>query len=119
MEYQIRQKENGVAVIALKGRIIGDFQLVDIKEDIEQLVEDDCIHLLFDLSDLEFMNSSGLNFLLRTLTGVRNRDGEVILFNLNTTLLDLMVTTKLNSFFIIEDSEEAAQDYLKESGVEL
>ena len=117
MEYKVERKEDGVAIIGLSGRIIGEFQLVPLKEEINELIEEEYFHLIFDLSELEFINSSGLSFFLKTLTLVRSHDGEVVLYSLNTVLNDLMVTTKLNSFFLIEETEAAALDYLKRSGV--
>ncbi|KRP05145.1 MAG: hypothetical protein ABR95_07210 [Sphingobacteriales bacterium BACL12 MAG-120813-bin55] len=117
MEYSIERTEPGVAIIRLKGRIIGEYQLVNIRDEVEELVETDCIHLIFDLSELEFMNSSGLSFFLKVLTLVRGKDGEVVLVALNRLLDDLMVTTKLNSFFLIEPGIDDAMEYLKQSGV--
>ena len=52
MEYSIERTEPGVAIIRLKGRIIGEYQLVNIRDEVEELVETDCIHLIFDLSEL-------------------------------------------------------------------
>jgi anti-anti-sigma regulatory factor len=48
---------------------------------------------------------------------VRQNDGEVIMVALNELLNSLLVTTKLNSFFIIEPGEEEALSYLKETGI--
>lgn len=117
MEYSVERTDPGVAIIHLKGRIIGEYQLVDIRDEVEELVETDYVHLIFDLSGLEFMNSSGLSFFLKVLTLVRGKDGEVVLVALNKLLDDLMVTTKLNSFFLIEPEIDEAMEYLKRSGV--
>ncbi len=116
MEYRIEKKELPIALIELKGRLIGEYQVVDLTGDINLLLEEGFIFLIFDLSHLEFINSTGLNFFLKTLTKVRRHDGEVILTNLNDLLNTLMVTTKLNSFFVIENSGADPVAYFKEKG---
>lgn len=116
MEYQVERKENSIALISVRGRIVGEYQLVPLTEEVDELLEDQYRHIIFDLSQLEFMTSAGLSFFLKTLTRVRHLDGEVILVALNHLLNDLLVTTKLNAVFIIEPDEEAAMHYLKETG---
>lgn len=116
MEYKLEIRENGIAVIYLKGRIIGEYQLVDLHDEISELMEQEVSHIIFDLSDLEFMSSAGLSFFLKTLTRIRQMDGEVILVALNRLLKELLVTTKLTSFFVIEPGIQEAMNYLKETG---
>ncbi|MFN3939727.1 MAG: STAS domain-containing protein [Chitinophagales bacterium] len=116
MEYTIEKKQAPIALIALKGRLIGDYQVVDLKDDIDELIGEGYVFLIFELSHLEFINSTGLNFFLKVLTKVRRHDGEVVLTNLNETLNSLMVITKLNSFFVIENSGADPFLYFKEKG---
>lgn len=116
MDYQIEKKEVPVALIKLQGRLIGDYQVVDLTDEINELLEDGYVYLIFELSQLEFINSTGLNFFLKTLTKVRRLDGEVVLTNLNAVLNTLMITTKLNSFFVIEQSGTDPVGYFKEKG---
>ena len=117
MEYKIDVREQGIAIIFLKGRIVGEYQLVDLLDEVDELFEQDCRHIIFNLSDLEYISSAGLSFFLKTLTRVRQKDGEVILVALNELLNSLLVTTKLNAFFIMERTEEDALHYLKEAGI--
>ena len=116
MEYRIEKKELPIALIELSGRMIGEYQVVDLSDDINELIEEGFVYLIFELSQLEFINSTGLNFFLKTLTKVRRHDGEVVLTNLNELLNTLMVTTKLNSFFVIEKTGPDPVAYFKEKG---
>jgi len=104
MEYKIEQQKHNTLVVKLEGRMIGEYQTIDLAEILDEHIEDGFIHIVFDLGNLAFINSSGLNFLLKTLTKVRRLDGEVVLCDLNDLLKTLMVTTKLNSFFTISDN---------------
>lgn len=117
MEYRIEKKNPPIALIELNGRLIGDYQVVDLTDEITELIDEGFVYLIFELSHLEFINSTGLNFFLKTLTKVRRQDGEVVLTNLNELLNTLMVTTKLNSFFVIEKSGEDPVAYFKEKGL--
>lgn len=116
MEYKIEKKNSPVVLIAIKGRLIGDYQVVDLNDEIDELIEEGFFYIIFDFSQLEFINSTGLNFFLKVLTKVRRHDGEVVLTNLNETLNSLMVITKLNSFFVIENTGADPFLYFKEKG---
>jgi anti-anti-sigma factor len=100
MEYQI-QKTEDVLILSLKGRLLGEHQTIPLLEEIEEEIAMGFVHIAVDLSDLDFINSSGLSFLLTVLTKVRKLDGEVMLCSLNPLLQQLMITTKLNAFFNI------------------
>lgn len=118
MEFTIDKQKEHIAVIKLDGRLVGEFQTIRLNDQVDDLLEDNFYHLIFDLSQLEYMNSSGLNFLLKVLTRVRKHDGEVVLCTLNSALLDLLVTTKLNLFFTIcSDVPAAIGHFMKENPV--
>lgn len=113
MNYKIERKKNHVLIIHLSGRMVGEFQTIQLNDEIEEFIEKKYYHIIFDLSELEFINSSGLTFFLKTLTRVRKFNGEVILCSLNDLLKNLMVTTKLNSFFTICNNIEEAEVHLE------
>lgn len=104
MEYNIEKKNETTMVVKLTGRMIGEYQTIQLAEQLEEDIEDGFANIIFDLSALEFINSSGLNFLLKILTKVRRVDGEVVLCGMQDHLKTLMVTTKLTSFFTIADT---------------
>lgn len=107
MEYDI-QKSEEIIILSLKGRLLGEHQTISLAEEIDEILALGITNVIVDLSELEFINSTGLNFLLTLLSKVRRADGEVVLCNMNALLQTLMVTTKLNSFFhISEDMEQA------------
>lgn len=111
MEYTIQKELSSIATIKLDGRLVGEFQTIRLNDQVEELLEDGFNCIILDLSELEYINSSGLNFFLKVLTKVRRTDGEVVLCSLNTLLFDLMVTTKLNLFFTICESRDAAMEH--------
>ncbi len=60
-----------------------------------------------DLSEVDYMNSTGLNVLLSILTKSRTVGGDVTLKGVNTTIANLLLITKLNQLFDIQDASEA------------
>lgn len=112
MNFTIDKQDNTI-IVRPEGRLIGEFQTIELQDRIEEYLEEKHNHLIFDLSKLEYINSTGLNFFLKILTKMRKHDGEVVLCSLNTLLQNLLVTTKLSSFFTISDNLEAALAELK------
>lgn len=113
MEFTIEKHNRHIAVIRLKGRMIAEYETIPLAEQLEDLEEDQYTRLIFDLGQVEYMNSSGLNFFLRTLTRVRRLDGEVVICSMNKLLETLMVTTKLNAFFTICPDLTAALEHFE------
>ncbi len=117
MEFTIEKMESNLAVITLKGRMIAEYETLPLTEQIEDLEEEGFSKIIFDLGKLEYMNSTGLNFFLKTLTRARRMDGEVVICSLNDLLETLMVTTKLNAFFTICADLETAKAYFEKERI--
>ena len=107
-------KEGDVHIIKLKGNILSDQQGEGVMEAVDKLIEQDLTRFIVDLTDLQFINSSGLSFLLRILTKARRADGEIILTNLPEQLPKLLVITKLNNVFTVAETNEAAMKQIKQ-----
>ena len=105
-------KEGNIHIVALKGNILSDQHGQNVMDEIDKLIEGGANRFVIDLTELQFINSSGLSFLLRILTKARRADGEVILTNLPEQLPKLLVITKLNNVFTVADSNEAASAQL-------
>ena len=107
LDYKITE-ENSIQVLVLSGELIDKNQTNDLVKDVDQLLLDGKNKLIIDLSDLKYMNSSGLNVLIQLLTKTRNNGGESVIFNVSKKVNDLLVITKLNTLFKVADSKDAA-----------
>lgn len=105
--------EEGIQVVYFKGELIERSQSVLMVESIVKLLEDKQFKFIFDLTDLRYMNSSGLNVLINLLTKARREGGEVVITNVNRKIKELLIITKLNSMFTVTDSHEVALAKLK------
>ena len=97
-----------VVILDLKGRItIGEGSVV-LREHIQKLLKADEKRFLLNLSEVNYIDSSGLGQMVSSYTAVRNKDGHLKLLNLTRRIKDLMQITKLLTVFDVFDDETAA-----------
>jgi anti-sigma B factor antagonist len=107
LDYNITE-ENNIQVLVLSGELIDKNQATDLVKNIDELLIEGKNKLIIDLSNLKYMNSSGLNVLIQLLTKTRTNGGESVIFNVSKKVNDLLVITKLNTLFKVADSKESA-----------
>ena len=64
-------EENNIQLLKLSGELIDRNQATELMVAIDELLELGKSKLMIDLSDLKYMNSSGLNVLIQHLTSSR------------------------------------------------
>lgn len=73
-------------------------------------------NLVIDLSETDFMDSSGLAVLVTGLQAARKRGGDVHLMGMNDTIRALFQLTRLHTVFQIFDTLDAAQQAFEKGG---
>ena len=111
LDYSITE-ENNIQVLVLKGELIDKNQAIDLIKNVDELLQLGKNKLVIDLSDLKYMNSSGLNVLIQLLTKTRTSGGESVIFNVSKKVNDLLIITKLNTLFKVADTKEDAMKLL-------
>ena len=76
------KEENGIICIALKGRLDAE-SAGEADRAIRDVLAGDNCSLLFDLSALEYLSSSGLRVLLNTTRDLKQKQGRMVLCALN------------------------------------
>jgi anti-sigma B factor antagonist len=104
--FNIRQKSP--LVIGLYGELVDRDECRELIQQVEAACEAGNAWIIFDLSDLRIMNSTGLNILVHSLTQARKSGGECLVCGVNDKVKKLFVITKLNSIFQVHDTEEDA-----------
>ncbi len=66
------------------------------------------VHLVLDLTQVDFIDSTGLSVLLNALRRVTRRGGQLMLVCSNPTVLRLFEITRLDTTFDIEATREDA-----------
>ena len=102
-----------VVIIDLSGRItIGEGTLI-IRDHIQKLLKAGDSKFLLNLSDVDYIDSSGLGELVTSFTTVRNSGGQLKLLNLTKRVQDLLQITKLLTVFEVFNSEAEALKTMK------
>jgi anti-sigma B factor antagonist len=97
-----------IAVLDISGRItVGEGNII-LREIVRELVDQGSTKIVLDLSQVQYIDSSGIGELVKTHTTVRNQGGQLKLVNLNRRVTDLLQMTKLAAVFDIEKDESSA-----------
>jgi anti-sigma B factor antagonist len=106
-QYEKEEKPNG-SVLKMKGRLMDLTAHEEIKHYVDFMLASGKNALLVDLTNLEYMNSMGLNLLIQLQTKIRVAGGKMFLACPNKKVRELIELTKLNSLFnIFETFPEA------------
>ena len=96
--------ETAAVVINLQGRIVTDIDTADLLKEIQTKLDNNQKSFFFDLGQLEYITSSGLNFFVRILTRTRNVGAEVTLCGIQGNVEKLFAISKLNEIFTFRAS---------------
>ncbi len=107
------KNQSSVSVFSLNGKIMTDEDLIEISKEIISLIEKGMSNLVFDLKDLNYINSTGINLFMRTLTKARVNNGDLIFSNVFGKVSDLFKIAKLNEIYTIYGSQEEAVNHFK------
>ena len=105
--YSINPETNFVS-ISIQGRIVTDLDTAELLKEIQIYIDNNQKQFIFDLNQLEYITSSGLNFFVRILTRTRNAGSEVVLCGVKGNVEKLFVISKLNEIFTFSASLEEA-----------
>jgi len=98
----------GVTIVDVTGRItLGEGNVV-LREIVRELAEAGRKAVVLNLSEVIYVDSSGIGELVKAHTTIRNKGGQLKLTNLNKRVHDLLEMTRLASVFDIEKDEASA-----------
>jgi anti-sigma B factor antagonist len=98
---------SGTRVLALRGELdvatVGRF-----RDALHAAIEDQASHIVVDLSEVTFIDSTGLMTLLNGLRRLMRRDGKLAIVCSNPTVLRLFEVTRTDATFEIFPNRELA-----------
>lgn len=112
MNYTSQIKDQ-ILFLHLEGDLIGETNGLELMELVNDKINSNILHAAIDLSNVRYMNSSGIGVLITLLTKFRNKNGEVVLINPSEQIKKLLIITKLNSIFNIVENESQAIERLQ------
>ena len=105
---------DGVNIVDLNGRITLGEGSVILRDTVRDLLSKGSKHILLNLGNVTYIDSSGIGELVSAFTSVRNQGGELKLLNLTKKVHDLLQITKLYTVFDVKDDEaQAVQSFPK------
>lgn len=105
-------KEKGYIHLCLKGNLMNKQQIEGMLAELDFFYNEGINKIIIDLTDMLYMNSTGLSILINIFTKARSRGGEVVITNIPEKINKLLVITKLNSIFNIENTVDDAKKIL-------
>ena len=109
------EEEDGILKVFLNGDLIGENDGPQILENTSQFILKGIKNVIIDLGQVRYINSSGIGVLITILTKFRNSGGEVYLVNPSEHVKKLLIITKLEAIFSIENTIEEAMGKIKDT----
>lgn len=113
MNYKSEIRDN-MLLVSLSGDLIGENNGFALLELVNDSIAENRVKCVIDISDLRYINSSGIGVLITVLTKFRNKSGEVYLVNPSESVRKLLIITKLNAIFNVALTIDEAILKLKE-----
>lgn len=108
------EKTESLAILSMSGKLVDKVEAIEVRVEIDEELEEGMSQFIIDLSELDYMNSTGLNILINLMNKARNEGGEAIIVGAKPRINSLFAVTKLNSVFMMKESKDEATAYFKE-----
>ena len=109
MSVKLNTREvDGVTVVDVEGRITLGEGSSALRDLIKDLVSKGQIKVLLNLSEVNYIDSSGIGELVSGFTNVANAGGAMKLLGLTKRVKDLLQITKLYTVFDVHEEEKHA-----------
>ena len=113
LESEVLQLEDGIVVVALKGRLTLGTRLSLAEAQINSALKEGATKLILDLEEVDYADSAGLGVLLHAAGIMRSRPGKLVLAAPNETLHKLFELTNTTQLLTIVPNRDAAIEALR------
>ena len=108
-ELNIRERQAGdVTILDMDGKITIGEGSVALRTAVRRLIEEGKKKILLNLSNVSYVDSSGIGELVSSYTTVNREGGQLKLLGLTAKIKDLLSITKLLTVFDTYDNESSA-----------
>ena len=98
----------GVTIVDISGRIVLGDESAALRSLVRDLLGAGHKKILFNLGNVDYIDSAGLGHLIGAFTSVRKYEGDLKLLNLTNKVHDVLQITRLYTVFDIMDDEAVA-----------
>jgi anti-sigma B factor antagonist len=111
MKTKVNERYEAV-VIELKGNVMGGEDTKEFNDLLHKLIDEGKKNIIVDLSDVKFMNSSGLGMMIGGLTTMKKAGGNLKLARVTEKIESLLIITKLITIFeFYENVDDAIKSF--------
>ena len=104
-----------VAVVSLRGKLMGPPATTELVEDIERLLDDGVARVVIDLKHVNWINSLGVGGIIKCVTRMRNVGGSLHLVGLTEKVRSVFVMSQLTKVIPINETVEEAVEELNKN----
>jgi len=109
MSLKVKTRQvDGITILDLSGRITLGEGSVTLRDAVKDASSKGAKNILLNMSDVDYIDSSGIGELVSAFTSIKNQGGELKLLRLTKKVHDLLQITKLYTVFDIKDDEAVA-----------
>jgi anti-anti-sigma factor len=99
--------EAGVTILTVERELRGTLES-HLKDRIDRLVSEGCLHIVIDLKKIAYMDSSDIGRIIRAHLSARRAGARVRLCNLSERVMSVMKISRLDTVLEIYDDETDA-----------
>jgi Ca-activated chloride channel family protein len=104
---------NKIYEIQLEGQL-DLYKCPELKSKVKYAIEDGYRYFIMDMTNLNYIDSSGIGTLIQISNWLKNRGGMIVITNVQGNVEKIFELTKLNEFFIIKDSLASGRMMIQE-----
>lgn len=103
-----------IGAVLLDKKLMGPPDTDRLYSDIEQLLKDGKKYIVIDLGKVDWISSMGVGTLVRGLSTIKNRGGEMYLLNLSDKAAHVLKVTQLARYFNICSTMEEIRNIVND-----
>ncbi len=104
--------QNGILFVRLSGDFLGSTDTAQLLQSVNDHLGEALNQCAVDLSEIRYINSTGIGVLVSLLTKFRSRGGEMVLISPAAHPAKMLAITKLNNIFTVAPDEAGARQQL-------
>jgi anti-sigma B factor antagonist len=106
---QVVEREAGdVTILILNGRLVLEDLDASLRPTLEALIQRGRVKLVLDLTNVNYIDSAGVGFLVSKYTSARRRGGDLKLVDVTPRVERVLEITRLVRVFELFDTQEQA-----------
>lgn len=111
--YFVGNTHDRILEIVLTGQL-DLYKCPDLKSEVKRSIDNGYRYAVLDLTDLTYVDSSGIGALIQISNWLKKRGGRLVLANTQGSVEKIFQISKLDEFFVFRDSTSDARLYLEE-----